>query len=382
MHWRSITAGVLLLPALFSHQAAANEKHPIVAVFDIEDNGVGLAKATLTRLTDYLSMNLATTGHYQVVPRSQLKMRLDEEKKESYKECYDQSCQISIGRELAAQKSLSTMIAKIGSRCTVTAVLYDLRRATGEGGATTEGGCSEDNILKSIQSVIAQLPRPSEVGSTGAGATGNIPTSPPHRSPAPPPATNTPQREAGAAPQALPVAKPRTPTLLVQPLAPEQEQLRLEIGDAKFRSDYLMSGLTVHGYHRASNTKWIWIAGLAVLWSGVGMLLTLPSSHNSNLGYSGGVISTLGLGLEALGTGLQFDARQDYIDVGQPRRATHWTRIVGYITYAGAAATVFPAVYFDGQKQYSTSNSLGISTAVLALVSSILFSISPYTVGN
>jgi hypothetical protein len=132
---------------------------PVVAVFDIEDRGAGLAPDVRARLSDYLAMRLAAGGAFQVVPRDQLKERLVTKKRESYRDCYAQSCQIEIGRELAAQKSLSTMVVKLGSRCMVTAVLYDLRKAASEGGASARGGCSEDGIVSSLEQMVGQLSR-------------------------------------------------------------------------------------------------------------------------------------------------------------------------------------------------------------------------------
>ena len=137
--------------------AHAQSKKPIVAVFDIEDKGVGLKRKLCERLSDYLAMTIAATGKYRVVPRDQLKKRLVAQKKQSYKKCYDQTCQIEIGKELAAQKSLTTVIMKLGSRCMVTSVLYNLRTAASEGGASTEGECSEDAIVESIKRVVKKM---------------------------------------------------------------------------------------------------------------------------------------------------------------------------------------------------------------------------------
>ena len=132
------------------------ERH-IVAVFNIEDKGARLTRQMLDRLSEYLAMKLAASGRYQVVPRDQLKLRLVEQKAKSYKKCYDQSCQIEIGREMAAQRSLSTVVMKLGTKCMVTAVLYDLKKATSVHGASTTGQCHEDGIVASIKQVVREL---------------------------------------------------------------------------------------------------------------------------------------------------------------------------------------------------------------------------------
>lgn len=158
--WRSRTI-LVALSLLWLSPPASAEKKPIVAVFDVENRGADLSDELRNRLSDFLAMRIAASGAFQTVPRQQLKERLAAQKKESYKSCYDQTCQIEIGKELAAQKSLTTTVAKLGSRCMVTTVLYDLQRATSEGGASVEGSCSEDGIVESLIKIVAKLAPPS-----------------------------------------------------------------------------------------------------------------------------------------------------------------------------------------------------------------------------
>ncbi|MBW2733651.1 MAG: hypothetical protein JRH20_14780 [Deltaproteobacteria bacterium] len=148
-----VVATVSLLPA-----GDANARKPkLVAVFDLNDRGVGLSPSMVQRLSEYLSLQLASTAVYQVVPRDQLKKRLSQQKVDSYRACYSQSCQIEIGKELAAQKTLATTLMKLGGVCTVTAVVFDLRKAASEGGASVEGTCSEDGIVASIKHLVKKL---------------------------------------------------------------------------------------------------------------------------------------------------------------------------------------------------------------------------------
>lgn len=133
-------------------------KRQILAVFDIENRGgLDLSRKLTARMSDYLAMRLAASGRFEIIPRDQLKQRLSQQKVKSYKQCYDQSCQIEIGRELAAQKTLATAIIRLGSNCTITAVIYDLRKATSEGGASVDGGCSEDALTRSIMNLANKL---------------------------------------------------------------------------------------------------------------------------------------------------------------------------------------------------------------------------------
>src|SRR5262245_21777808 len=104
----------------------AEEQKSVVAVFDIKDTGAGVDAKVLHNLTEYLAARLSE-GPYKVVPSQQIRERLKQQKAESYRACYDESCQIEIGRELAAQKTLSTQILRIAGTCQVTSQLFDLR---------------------------------------------------------------------------------------------------------------------------------------------------------------------------------------------------------------------------------------------------------------
>jgi hypothetical protein len=145
----------ILLVLILSIVARA-ENLPIVAVFDVEVKGIKIDAGMLDRLTDYLCSLIAQKS-YQIVPRSKLKDSLAEKKKESYKQCYDQTCQIEIGQELAAQKSLSTQVLSLGGKCKITLTLYDLKRSTSEKGTTVSGECSEAQIVESLEKAVNDL---------------------------------------------------------------------------------------------------------------------------------------------------------------------------------------------------------------------------------
>jgi antitoxin component YwqK of YwqJK toxin-antitoxin module len=129
----------------------------VVAVFDVEYAGVKLDKATRESLSEYLFSKVASLGAFTLVPRAEVKKRLTSQKKESYRACYDQSCQIEIGKELAAQKSLSTKVLKIGKQCMVTMAVFDLRTAATDGAADATGGCSAGELVRTIEAAAIKL---------------------------------------------------------------------------------------------------------------------------------------------------------------------------------------------------------------------------------
>ena len=175
----SVLAVVGVGAVLFS-PASAEGKKKIVAVFDIENRGAHLRRAALRILSDYLADRLAATGAYKVVPRDQLKKRLVAQRKRSYKKCFAQSCQIEIGKDLAAQKSLATKVMKIADTCVLTSTLFDLRTSTTDRGATARGKCDGKGVMASIDQVVAKLaagvvqsggPGPSISGPSVSGGT-------------------------------------------------------------------------------------------------------------------------------------------------------------------------------------------------------------------
>lgn len=130
---------------------------PIVAVFDLEDESGQIKRNTLNQLTSYLVSKLTQVAGYRVVPRDQLRLRLVQEQNNSYKECYDQSCQIELGKAMAAEKSLATQIIRIGNKCAVTSSLFDLRTETTEQAASADTGCSDEDLMEAMKQIADQL---------------------------------------------------------------------------------------------------------------------------------------------------------------------------------------------------------------------------------
>jgi len=136
---------------------AVARRPPVVAVFDIHDASGRLDRKDLDQLTDYLTTCLTEARKARVVPREQLRSRLQQEKAGAYAACFEESCQIELGRAVAAEKSLSTTLLRVGKKCAVTVNLYDLKTETAERGATQEGGCALDDLMVAIKAVAAKL---------------------------------------------------------------------------------------------------------------------------------------------------------------------------------------------------------------------------------
>jgi hypothetical protein len=154
----SLVAVVLVVGLLVPEVKAGTGA--VVAVFDIEDTREGKAKLSakkLRSLTDYLANKLGVGGKFEIVPRASVRKAIAAKKKESHKECYDESCQIEIGKEIAAQKSLATKIDQMGGECIVTATLYDLRKGATENSASYRGPCGHSELLTAIEQIAFKL---------------------------------------------------------------------------------------------------------------------------------------------------------------------------------------------------------------------------------
>jgi hypothetical protein len=149
---------------------------PIVALFDLQDAAGELGAQSVEQLTEYLAARLAAGG-FRVIPRDQLRARLVQEKTKSYRACFDQSCQIELGRALAAQKSVACKLLRLGSgegspargggtpeargapkvQCALTALIFDLRSEATERAATVETGCTDPQLLEGLRKLAEQL---------------------------------------------------------------------------------------------------------------------------------------------------------------------------------------------------------------------------------
>jgi hypothetical protein len=155
------TAAVATVASTPGNRSAADRptaaSNQIVAIFDIHDASKKLDQDVLIQLTTYLGTLLTKTGMYKVIPREQIRSRLLDEKKGTYEKCFDESCQIELGKALSAQKSLATTMIQVGNQCAVTANLFDLKTETSEKGASVETGCSSNELLGAIKEIAKQL---------------------------------------------------------------------------------------------------------------------------------------------------------------------------------------------------------------------------------
>jgi TPR repeat protein len=149
--------GLVVLCLSSSPLVQGANQRPIVAVFDIQVKGIEIAKPLQDMLTELMAEELGIGGIYKVMPPSDVRKTLTEKTKESYKECFDESCQIELGRSLAANKLLTSSIKKLADKCHVTGALYDLKSQASDTTAKYVNSCEEAGLVESIQKVAAKL---------------------------------------------------------------------------------------------------------------------------------------------------------------------------------------------------------------------------------
>ncbi len=158
---RPLTLGIALLGAWTAagYEVSALAQ-PVVAVFRIQDTRPKrsrMAPNTLENLSDYLSTLLAEGGDFKVVPKSGITSALSDLKRASYRQCYDERCQIEVGKAVAAEKLISTKIIRVGKRCIVATSMFNVREEATEKAASHKGRCDEGAVTEGLEQVAAQL---------------------------------------------------------------------------------------------------------------------------------------------------------------------------------------------------------------------------------
>jgi TPR repeat protein len=153
-----------LIAALFAGlglpTAASAQSTPKVAVMPVEDASGKFDEETVRKATEYLRGGIAAADGYIVVGEGRQNEKLDElideKKKESYKECYDENCQIEVGKALAADTILRTEISHFGT-CVLNVELIDLAREASVDGAQRKFSCNMEGLTGAVDTVMARL---------------------------------------------------------------------------------------------------------------------------------------------------------------------------------------------------------------------------------
>ena len=134
------------------------EKKPKVAVMEIEDKSGKLSASLLENAAEALRTEIGATNKFILISKDrQRKAMIKGEKKESWKDCYDQSCRIELGQALTADRILTGIITYFGKQYTLTAELIDLAKEATVKTAKAEFDGSEEGLAEAIKSIAAQI---------------------------------------------------------------------------------------------------------------------------------------------------------------------------------------------------------------------------------
>jgi hypothetical protein len=220
-----------LLP-VWRAQAQVKSK---LAVMELQDQTRTLDAGVLESLTDALRTQIAQSGRFIVIDKSRqaaaLQKLVADQKKESYKACYDSRCQIPLGQALAADSILRTKLTRVGSYYLLNAELVDLEKEAVTGAAQARvlaqpRADRDDRLLAAVSSVGRQLtgsePPVGTLRSPGIG----------HGQPRPydapfyrPPVETPEQREAREAQRAELLERQRQQTAVLRQSAMERAQV-------------------------------------------------------------------------------------------------------------------------------------------------------------
>ncbi|MCC6749203.1 MAG: hypothetical protein IT371_16190 [Deltaproteobacteria bacterium] len=158
---------------------ARGESKPKLAVMALEDATRSLSPSLVESLTDALRARLAQSGRFIVIDKSRqaeaLRRLVKQQKRESYRACYDTRCQIPLGQAVSADTILRTKLTRVGSSYLMNAELVDLAKEAVTGGGQAQAaalpkGTRDDRLLTAVERVAELVS--GGAGSGGGGAAG------------------------------------------------------------------------------------------------------------------------------------------------------------------------------------------------------------------
>lgn len=136
----------------------------VIAVMDVEDANAGtdgaVGDALVRNLSDQIRVYVTQQGARTIDRSAQeraFRQQMLEVKNESYEDCYDDACQIELGKALAASHILRSKITKFGRRCVLNGELIDLAAEVTVKAASAQGACEAEGFLEMCEAVARDL---------------------------------------------------------------------------------------------------------------------------------------------------------------------------------------------------------------------------------
>ncbi|HSA33507.1 MAG TPA: SUMF1/EgtB/PvdO family nonheme iron enzyme [bacterium] len=136
----------------------AQEKKQKIAVMEFADKTAKLKSDFLGNAAEYLRSELAATNRYILISKErQLKEAVKLEKKESYRECYDKSCQLPLGQALSADTLVTGTITYFGGAFVISLEMIDLAKEATVKAAKAEFDGTEQGMKTAVEDLVSQL---------------------------------------------------------------------------------------------------------------------------------------------------------------------------------------------------------------------------------
>ncbi len=136
--------------------SASSHADWVVAVMNVESKATSLDDQLLVNVGSQLRITIATKG-IRTIDRGAIDGQIKEMKGQSYEACYDDQCQIELGKALAASHILRTQVTRFGRVCVLNGELIDLRAEVTVGAASAKGNCTDEGFLTMIDRVAQDL---------------------------------------------------------------------------------------------------------------------------------------------------------------------------------------------------------------------------------
>lgn len=151
-----MTASAALLAVALVAAEARPAPPQKVAVWTIQA-AQGVTPGAALVLEDLVATELARTGRFQVVGRSDLLALLGLEKQRQALGCAESACLAELGGAVGADLVLSGQAGQLGSQYRLSLVLVDARKAVAEARAARFTAATEDALAAVVPAVLAEL---------------------------------------------------------------------------------------------------------------------------------------------------------------------------------------------------------------------------------
>ncbi|MBK8010922.1 MAG: hypothetical protein IPK13_06200 [Deltaproteobacteria bacterium] len=142
--------------------ANGEQREWVLAVMNTQVAGrsKALTRDIQSALTDQIRVFLAERG-LRVIDRGSQEAAMNaivqDEKAKSYKTCVDESCQIPLGKALAASHIMKSTVAVFGKACTTNGELIDLRSEVTIAAGSARSGCEAEDLLVGAEQLAEEL---------------------------------------------------------------------------------------------------------------------------------------------------------------------------------------------------------------------------------